>query len=246
MALAMLLACGLPAFASAAGPLKLRWDACWGDGGVANKAFTCDVNTGSNVLVASLVPNFPTYGVTDIASRVDITVDGGSVPDWWRFRTTGSCRVTSLNAAVAPPLTAVACQDWSNGTVPPAFLTYTLDTFVLNTAHVQIVSILPAGLTADFITNGEYYLYSLTLNHVKTVGTGACAGCTLGACIGLQSVRLNVPPPGLSAGFSAFVLDSDWNTTWQGGIFNNSGALNCSLTTPTRNSTWSSVKALYR
>jgi hypothetical protein len=38
--------------------LNLRWNECWGDGGVQNLVFACDRITGSGVLVASIVPNF--------------------------------------------------------------------------------------------------------------------------------------------------------------------------------------------
>jgi hypothetical protein len=43
---------------ASAGALNLRWNECWGDGGVQNRVFACDRNTGSEVLVASFVPRF--------------------------------------------------------------------------------------------------------------------------------------------------------------------------------------------
>ena len=243
--LALLLLC-LPALASAGSAVKLRWDSCWGDAGVMNKAFACNVNTGSNILVASLVPDRPVLGVSDLESRVDLTFAGGSVPDWWRFRTTGTCRTGSLNVASTAPVSAVACQDWASGSALAGITSYTLNTFSPGKASVQLVSALISGGTADFITGQEYYLFSLIVNHLKTVGTGACAGCNVPACIGLQYVELNTPPPVSTLTFFAFSSDIDWLTTWQGGIVNSTGGLNCAQTTSTRPATWGSVKSLYR
>ena len=213
---------------------------------MVNKTFACNINTGSNILVASLVPDRPVLGVSDLESRVDLTFAGGSVPDWWRFRTTGTCRTSSLNVATTPPASAVACQDWAVGSALAGITSYTLNAFQLGKASVQIVSGLTSGATADFVTGQEYYVFSLILNHVKTVGTGACAGCNLGACIGLQYVELNTPTPVRTQTFFAFSFDTDWLTIWQGGILNSAGGLNCALTTAARTSTWGSVKSLYR
>ena len=236
----------LPSLAAAGGAVRMRWDNCWGDAGVMNKAFACNVNTGSNILVASLVPDRPVLGVSDLESRVDLTFAGGSVPDWWRFRTTGTCRTSSLNVTATTPVSAVACQDWAAGAALAGITSYSLNTFVPGKASVQVVSGLISGGTADFVTGQEYYLFSLTVNHVKTVGAGACAGCNLGACIGLQYVELNTPPPVSTQTFFALSLDTDWLTTWQGGILNGAGGLSCAQTTATRTSTWGGVKSLYR
>jgi hypothetical protein len=104
-----LLLLALPALASA-GPLKLRWDNCWGDGGVMNKTFACDVNTGQNALVASLVPDGSLHDIEDMESRIDTISPvaafryGGSArpavaarahstwPRWLRSRRRADCR----------------------------------------------------------------------------------------------------------------------------------------------------------
>ena len=92
-AVAFLLFTASPALA---GPLNLRWNACWGDGGVANKTFACNTNTGSDVISASFVPFRTVLGVTGLESRVDLSFPTAP-PAWWQFRAAGSCRQTSLS-----------------------------------------------------------------------------------------------------------------------------------------------------
>ena len=40
------------AYNAQAGTLNLRWNDCFGDGGVVNRMFACDTNSGSETLVA--------------------------------------------------------------------------------------------------------------------------------------------------------------------------------------------------
>ena len=82
----VVLACSVLAAASpvSASQVKFRWDQCFGDGGVQNKTFACTANTGTDVVVASFVPDVPLLGVGGIESRVDIAFGGAAVPAWWR------------------------------------------------------------------------------------------------------------------------------------------------------------------
>ena len=237
------LLCCLPTIAGA-GQLKLRWDSCWGDGGVANRAFACDVNTGSNRLVASLIPNVAVNDVEDLESRIDLRVVGGSVPAWWLLHAAGSCRQSSLTMASVAPITANACVDWGGGGAIGGISAYTLGgVFGPGSANIQIQAYLPPPLLAEFVVGQEYFLFSVAINNLKTVGPTACAGCNLGVCLGLQYVELDAPPPVGTVTFNAFPPDTDWLATWQGG--SQTGA-NCSFITATRASTWGSVKSLYR
>ena len=244
--IALLLLAGLSTLASAGGTVKMRWDSCWGDAGVMNKSFACNVNTGSNLLVASLVPDHAMLGVSDLEPRVDLTFARGSLPEWWKFRATGTCRTNSLNVSSTPPLAAVACENWSDGSAVSGIINYSLAPFFPGKTSAQIVSGMTSGATSDFLAGHEYYLFTLSANHLKTVGAGACAGCGIGACIGLQYVELNTPQPVNTVSFFAFSANNDWLTTWQGGVLNGAGGLNCAQTTAIRSSTWGSVKSLYR
>src|SRR5262249_7494602 len=110
---ALLALCLAPA-ANAGDELYLRWDNCFGDGGVYNKVFACDTNSGGEVLVGS----FPLAATTASISGLEITLDlqalGPTMPSWWSFRT-GECHQLSLQGAFHAPPTSSACLDpWGN------------------------------------------------------------------------------------------------------------------------------------
>lgn len=238
----------LPALA-AAGQINLRWNACWGDGGIMNKLFACNTNAGTNTLVASFIPPQDVHQATSLDAAIDLAVAGGSVPDWWRFRASGSCRASSLNTSPAPPATAVACLDWASGAGFAAVTAYTVGFLGPSSAHISVSSLPVPSIPAELTGGQEYFAFSLLINNLKTVGTGACAGCDLGACIGLKAIQLNVSSPVGTVTLFPSASD-DRLATWQGGagvVFEKfAGYIICPLATPTRNSTWSAVKSLYR
>jgi len=99
----------------------------------------------------------------------------------------------------------------------------------------------------------------LRIDHVKTTGTDACAGCTDPVCILFSSINLITPNPADNRLVSAGANDVDSQlTTWQYGsprnLEQNCDRFGCFPTfecvvgppTSARNSTWGSVKALYR
>jgi hypothetical protein len=93
----------------------------------------------------------------------------------------------------------------------------------------------------------EYFSFNLAIDNSKTVGTGACAGCTTPACIFLSSVNVTTPVlandvrlTGPSNGF-----DSDFSTWQGGGGVVVGGMTNCPAATPTQKRAWGAVKALY-
>src|SRR5712691_11289697 len=97
--LAVLVLLVLPMFvptAHAAGGLNLRWNACFGDAGVPNKTFACDRNTGVNTLVGSFVVGAEVPQVSGIQIYIDVATASSTLPAWWQFKNTGSCRATSL------------------------------------------------------------------------------------------------------------------------------------------------------
>ncbi len=81
---------------------------------------------------------------------------------------------------------------------------------------------------------------------VQTTGAAhspSCTGCTAGACIVLNSIKINQPvdAPGGSPTLSAPAM-RNW-VTWLGGL---GAGTNCFLATPARNRTWGSIQSLYR
>ena len=240
----------LPTLA-AAGQINLRWNSCWGDGGVTNRMFACNTNAGTNPLIASFILPQDVAGVTAVNGVIDYGVAGGSVPDSWQFRISGTCRAGSLGVGAAAPVSAVACTDWASavGSGSAAILSYTLGTHGPSSARVVVMNAIASPQSVDLVAHQEYYAFSLLINNQKTVGSGSCAGCNLGACIGLQNIRLDIPPP-LGQFFLSSVGEGDQLATWQGGaslvIVNDAGHLICPAATPTRSSTWGAVKTLYR
>jgi hypothetical protein len=82
----------------------------------------------------------------------------------------------------------------------------------------------------------ELYLFRLTINHERTTGVTACAGCDVRCCIWLR--RLTLWPD-----FIELWYDPDAGNlcaTWQG-----AGSGGC-VGTPAKNTTWGQIKNLYR
>ena len=80
----------------------------------------------------------------------------------------------------------------------------------------------------------------MNFNNARTLGD-ACPGCETGVCIVLNSIKIN-QPVGTPGGDKFVTAPAARNVAvWQGGI---GGA--CGPATPARNTTWGSVKALYR
>jgi hypothetical protein len=76
--------------------VNLRWDSCYADGGVINKTFACDTNTGSERLVMSFVLDADMLDVSGQEIRVFIKSVNPTLPSWWALKNAGTCRVTSL------------------------------------------------------------------------------------------------------------------------------------------------------
>jgi hypothetical protein len=103
--------------APAAG-LNLAWNNCAGDAGVQSIAFACDTNAGNRGLVGSFVldSDLTTYGNELV---VDLMSASATLPDWWRFFATGSCRQLSLSiaghdGASCPAATPTRNTTWSS------------------------------------------------------------------------------------------------------------------------------------
>jgi hypothetical protein len=237
LALALLLA----ASTAGAGTLNLRWNACFGDGGVANRNFACDTNSGSQSLVGSFVLPYDVSFVIGNDIVVDVGTAGATLPAWWDFKNAGTCRQTSLSANLVVPATAVQCTNWTDGSAVILLVSYTEGTFGPNSARIRIASAMPRT-GVDLFANTEFFSFSLLINNLKTVG--ACAGCSLGACINLRALdvkRATSPNDDVHL-FPSNV--SDGLVTWQGGsgVITGNG---CPAATPTRNRTWGEVKAIY-
>lgn len=237
----------LAASAASAGNLNLRWNACWGDGGGANKAFACDANTGFSVLVGSFFVPYDVLDATGNEIVVDLATAGATLAPWWQFVNAGACRQGSLVINCVAPVTANNCVDWAAGSATGLLASYTTGFAGPSSARIRATTVAPA-LFDPLLAGTEYFSFNLVINHQKTVGTGSCSGCSLGACITLKALTVKTSDPRndvevRQADFQG-VLDA--LATWQGGGGVISPIGTCPAATPTRDRTWGDVKALYR
>jgi hypothetical protein len=254
-----LLACSLAPAAHADHQLYLRWDNCYGDGGTFNKTFACDTNSGTDVLVGS----FRLDATFDSVSSADFTLDiaalGGTLPPWWSSGS-GTCRQGSLTSSFLRPATSTIClESWDNlggGGVG----SFGYQTSPSGSVRINGVVAVPPGNWFTATAGQEFFVFQVRFSHIKTVGPSACAGCNTPVCIALNLMRLGRPAPNFPqvvqlVGFSAPGHIS--NVTWQpGAVPVPSGSctpsnhcvssLSCEAITPSRASTWGSIKSLYR
>lgn len=238
------------ATAHAAPGVAIRWNTCLGDGGAVNRSFACNTNAGNNVAVCSFQLAAPVSDLVATVATLDLVTAAPTLPAWWQYFNLGACRQTSLAAAAIVPPTAVVCLDWAQGAAATGISSYTVGTFGPSSASLVVPTVVGAASIAAAVAGQEYYTISVTVNNAKTVGTGSCSGCNVGACLALRKVDIDLAG---QAGFPDITLTAPMNgtdsnfITWQGGVGVPAlpgGA--CSGPTGTRTTTWGSVKALYR
>lgn len=265
IAVALLLACSTGAARAQTSPVstRLNWDHCAGDGRIVDRTFACNINSGSETIVLSMVLHDSTRtGVAAWQAKLDFTPTSQTVPPWWGFAQ-GMCRPGAFqtqadwSGIVLPP---TACLPWYGSN--PAFGAQQLNYGASDRFHVVIGAGLmdPAIMSATLLAGQEYDLCRIRITHAKSVGTGACEGCTVPACIGVSQLELQYAarPTDYFAGSGAN------SVTWQGGYVagypTQPGApcshpslcpyanqLQCTTPpVPARGLTWGVIKALYR
>ncbi len=228
--------------ASGAG-VNFAWNSCFGEGtGVSNKNFACASNDGSQVAVGSFVAPTHLVALQGYQMIIDLQSAGSALPPWWQFRNIGTCRQISLSANfVGSPANQVCVDPYAGGGVGTINLYSIAYKGNPTRAHLDMIS---ANTTPGPIdANVEYAAFNVVINNAKTVGTGACAGCATPVCLVLNNI--NLIQSGVAGDFRLTQAANPGSNyiTWQGGAV---GGLGCPAATPTRNSTWGSVKSLYR
>jgi hypothetical protein len=233
--------------ASAAPGTNLRWTNCFGDGGAINKAFACNTNAGSNILVGSYELGEDISQTSGNEVVVDIA-SAGPLPAWWSFKNAGTCRQSALAMNFTIPGTAANCVDWASGQSAGGIGAYNIGLGGPNAARIVAAIAVPASALADQFTGQEYFSFNVVINNTKTVGTGLCAGCTTPVCIVFNSVKVTTQEAARDRTVSGATNGTDSNyCTWQGGVGASSNrGTGCPAATPTRSSTWGAVKGLYR
>jgi len=241
--------------------MNIRWDHCYADGGTANRVFACDTNSGVEFLVMSFELTGEMPLVTGLEFNIAIASASPTLPAWWQFKNSGTCRQASLNYTGAELPIGVNCSDWSNGTAAAGIGRYLIGNTGPNTVLLQGVAAVPAPM--DLLPGNEYTLGTLSISHAKTVGTGACGGCSTPVCIVFSDLKVATPNPAddvrliNGANYLGSVIAS-WQNSYIAamfppghnsvGIFFPAQITQCVpySTTANRSSTWGQVKALYR
>jgi len=217
--------------------IMLRWQDCAGDAGVQNRTFACDTNTGSHVLAASFVIGYPREHVLETSTVVTFGTASSTLPDWFRFVSPGSCRQGGISISAQ---NGASCPDMFEGQASMNIAAYQLRLTSPQTGRLLTVNAVQAQHEVTLLAGQEYGVARFTITSSKTVGTGSCAGCTVPACIVFNSMGF-LAANNVAFGLRDEAFPGSSYVTWQGGA----GA-NCPAATPTRNSTWGSVKSLYR
>jgi hypothetical protein len=234
--------------AHAAAGVNLRWQQCLGDGGTINRSFACDTNSGTHVLVSSFELAQPIPQVFGNEIILDLASAGPALPSWWAFKNVGTCRQTSMSMSAVGSPTAIACVDWASGKAAGGVGAYHMFPFGPTTARFMLATAVPAAALPDLVAGQEYFSNSIAILNTKTVGDGACAGCTTPVCLVLNRILVVAQIAANDRALSGPTngTDSDY-ATWQGGSnvvsYRGSG---CPAATPTRRGTWGEVKSLYR
>jgi len=192
-------------------------------GGTETVAFACNTNAPYFQIHGSLVaPSTPPIDslIAWLATLHIIAPPGTELPAWWRLEY-GGCRYNSLAIGQSPseacPLSPVRPEDGGGG----MYVTYPY-----GGANIARVRVYGVNTTKKQLEPGtEYELFNLRLATDKTVGTGACAGCTTRVVMILQSVELiegsgcsDPNPSGPGRRVLVTAQDTRQHLLWQGYI----------------------------
>ena len=228
--------------ASAQGGINLSWSDC-GAAGTLQQNFACNTNNANppHIMVGSAIAPDSIPAMVAMAAVLDLQTNQAALTPWWNFDGTG-CRATPTSSMTGSfdfsggPFT---CNDiW--GGVASGGLNYQSGYGMPNRGRIRLVCAVAAPLHVDNVT--ENYYFKVSFNNLKTTGTGACAGCTDGACIVFNSLELD-QNPGLGNTTITNPLLHNY-VLWQAGGGSIAGG--CPQAVPTHNTTWGSVKSLYR
>ncbi len=222
----------------AQGGINLSWGDC-GAAGQASKTFACSSNTLTGaILVASAIAPVPMNQLNGQESEIDLQVNQAALSNWWKLDTGTGCRsaISSSFDFTGGPFT---CADVWAGQASGG-MNYTSAFGGPNKAQIRTICAIPGSTAIDNVT--EYYFFKVTILGAKSTGNGSCTGCTDGACIAFQSLKLTEP-----AGVGDYTMTNPivrQYVTWQAGGAGVTGG--CPAAVPTRSTTWGSVKSLYR
>ncbi len=167
--------------------IALRWGSCEG---TANRNFACDASSGSEVLVGSFSPPSGIDELSGIQVYMRITSADGNVPSWWQMFNRGSCRQSSLSTSF-DLRDETQCDDPWQGQAIGALARYKVDGS--SGVDLWLVAAVPIAMIHDVSPGRSYAAFKLVINHQRSSGAGACAGCSTPMCIKFEAIRLVQP-----------------------------------------------------
>jgi hypothetical protein len=239
--------------AASDGVVNLAWGDC-GTFGTASRTFACNSNAGApGILVGSYTSfvNLDSLNGNEIVIELQ-TTSVGQVSPWWQVKNytdaTPGCRNGAASISFDFTAGPFNCFDYWSGQALGGF-GIIREPATPNRQRVLGVCAVGLSQAGPLASNTETYSFKLTINNTKTVGAGACAGCTDGALIVLNSILCTQNPGVASAvigdGVLAGPADHSMETL---GTFAqmNGGVPGAPGPTPTKNTSWGAVKSLYR
>jgi hypothetical protein len=228
--------------ASAAG-VNLAWNNCVGGGGVHDMTFAC--NTNNNASAHTFVASFRApAGISAYISNegtVELQSNSTPLPAWWALKGTGQCRNGAATADANFATGPFGCTDLWAGSASGALASYNVGYLQPNRGRMNLVFAVGSAGAAALNADEEYYAFKVLILNTKTIGTGSCAGCSDGVCIVCTKINV-VQPNGTPGGNVALTNPAESSfVTW-----NNPSPETCTGATPTKNTTWGSIKSLYR
>lgn len=241
------------------GSLSLGWSNCRvNGGGVQNATFACTVNTGQGaLLVGGFIPS-ASANLNSLNSAflyVDIYQLGLALDPWWTYTdppVTG-CRPLSNWQLNFDNASGAVCDRsyWGEVGNPVAAARWFYPTYMTNHATFRLltaVDALVAQATPQIGAGEESYVFGARLGRQTSTGAGSCAGCLNPANLYFAQADFfqtngdNFIIDGV--GGANHPVDGNKCATWQ----NAAGPAGACPPegTPAHNSTWGSIKSMYR
>jgi hypothetical protein len=220
-----------------AGGVNLSWTDC-GVTGAGSRTSACLTNASAGTLVASAIAPYPLNSLNGQTGVIDLETSTASLDPWWTSSCTGR---TPFSCSMDFTTASGACLDPWAGAASPG-ISYAPGFGGANRGRIKGTGAIAGIFGMDDVS--ETYIFKIQISGVKTTGTGACLGCLDGAVFVLNDQLLTQP---LGSPGGDVHLNSPINSqcvTWQASGPNIPGG--CPGATATKNSTWGSVKALYR
>lgn len=212
--------------------------------GVSAASNNCTANVGSVVLVGSVNPTAASPRMVSAEVVLDISNGLLALSDWWRFDGggAGGCRnaltatedFTAVDSNGLPIYTA--CDDYWAGSGSGAVAFIYPSPGLSNGGSGRIALVASSAFEKNLSAGVPHYLFRVAFNKSLSTGVGACGGCLDPVHIYLNNVKL-LQPFGAAGGDADVTGDgTGQDCTYNGG----------NAPTPTHNSSWGSIKALYR